>query len=447
MLNWYYITIMLNKTVRFSIVLFLLFYLFFGVRGTWTDIPFYQLFLQFLFAIISYLCILNSQKIVQSKIFVYTFAFQFGLAILLKIFFVLNAETEFGPSAIDSLGYFEFAQRGAQMNLSQFQYYMSDTSWAGIDDKGYLFFLRTLFVLFPKGSVAYIVILLNAFFIAISSVALYKTMIILDPIQKRNAITVTCVFSSFLTFVNTSAVGLKEDVFIPIIILALYYYLRFRKKCNIINFTMLLLFTLLTVFFRTAITASLILVFAIGFISSKNNKKYVAFSFYISIVAFPIVVDFVTKRLLGIPLEGVMAIAQARNEMTTGAESSSKMIGNVLASVIGPFPTFVDSHDTMFYSFSSILKMLLNLPVLCAVIRILRKYDYRYYFVTFLYLIGIMFNIVVGTGLDMRYQMPFWGAFLLLFFYYLNTIELKPIFYYGYSFGCAGITFIYNMIK
>ena len=118
-----------------------------------------------------------------------------------------------------------------------------------------------------------------------------------------------------------------------------------------------------------------------------------------------------------------------------------------MASVIGPFPTFVDSHDTMFYSFSSILKMLLNLPVLCAVIRILRKYDYRYYFVTFLYLIGIMFNIVVATGLDMRYQMPFFGAFLLLLFYYLNTFEIKSIFLYGYIFGCASITFIYNIIK
>ena len=58
-----------------------------------------------------------------------------------------------------------------------------------------------------------------------------------------------------------------------------------------------------------------------------------------------------------------------------------------------------------------------------------------------------MFNIVVATGLDMRYQMPFFGAFLLLLFYYLNTFEIKSIFLYGYIFGCASITFIYNIIS
>ena len=333
------------------------------------------------------------------------------------------------------------------MNFNQFQYFLSNTIWSGIDDKGYLFFLRSLFILFPKESVAYIVILLNAFFIAIASVALYKIMIFIDSTKKQNAIAVTSIFSSFLFFVNTSAVGLKEDIFVTIITLAIFYYVRFMFNKKIHLFLCCIFFTVLTVFFRTAITASLFTVFFAGIITTKSKKKMIVYGFIISLIALPFILDIVCQYILGIPLEHVLAVAQNRNADTSGADSGAKQIGNILASIIGPFPTFVDASDNMFYSYSSMVKMILNLPVLCAIFRILIRYDYRYYFVAFLYLIGIIFNIVAGTGLDMRYQIPFFGAFLFLLFYYLNTIELKSILLWGYSLGCAGITFIYNMIK
>lgn len=437
----------LKNSEVYCLSFFFLLFILFGISGKWNDISAYQLIIQLLFALLSYFYIKNRGIINTNQFFINTFLFQFSLAIILKLMFIFFEDCEFGPSAIDSIGYFDYGNKGSKMTIAGYTRMLSYTSWGGIDDRGYLFYLRWLHFLLPKGIVPFVVIFFNAVFIGIASMALYKSLILLSPYNRRNAIAVTCIFSSFLPSVNTSAVGMKEDVFIPIIILALYYYIRYIKNKQLHNFFLCVFFTFLTVFFRTAITASLIVVFIIGLVSSKNNKKFVVYSFYIALIVSPIIIDFIITNFLGISLEGVLEIAQGRNKHTTGADPGAKAIGSIIASIIGPFPTFVDSHDTMFYSFSSVVKMIFNFPVIYAIIRILKKYDYKYYFVAFLYLIGIMFNVVVGTGLDMRYQMPFFGAFLILLFYQLNNIKIKPIIFLGYGAACVSIAFVYNMIK
>lgn len=436
-----------KNIISFSLASYLLLFILFGISGKWGDIATYQLILQFVFAISSYYYIANFRIISINQIFINTFLFQFTLSFILKIMFVSFEDSEFGPSAIDSIGYFNIGNKGAKMPLVGYIKMLSNSYWSGIDDRGYLFYLRWLHILFPKGIVPFVVIFFNAVFIGIAATALYKSLLLLAPHRRRNAAAVTCVFSSFLTSVNTSSVGMKEDVFIPIIIVALYYYIRYVKNQQLLDLFFCIFFTFLTVFFRTAITASLIVVFAIGLFSSKNNKKYIVYSFYIALIFSPIIIDFIISNFLGISLERVLEIAQGRNRNTTGADPGTKAIGNIIASIIGPFPTFVDSHDTMFYSFSSVIKMIFNFPVIYAIIRILKKCDYKYYFAAFLYLIGIMFNAIVGTGLDMRYQMPFFGAFLILLYYQLNRIKIKNIIILGYGIVCVSIAFVYNMIK
>ena len=207
------------------------------------------------------------------------------------------------------------------------------------------------------------------------------------------------------------------------------------------------LFAAATIFFRTSITASLFLVFVAGLITNEKNKKYIIWGFLLTILTLPLTLYFLMEFILDVPLEFVLDVAENRYAETDTASSSTKKLGSLLASIIGPFPTFVDSHDTMFYSFSSMLKMFLNLPVIWATIKILYCFDYKYYVSSFLYCIGLIFTAISGTALDMRYHIPFFIAFLILLFYFLNNCTLKKIVLCGYSLGCICVTILYNIFK
>lgn len=437
----------LTKIVYLCLIIFVSFYLCFGAMGKWTGISLYQLVLQLLFAIVSFSYCRKNAIIIPSQIFRYTFLFQFSLAILLKLLFVLFEKCEFGPSAVDSINYFEYGYIGSNMSAERLIDQLSDTDWSGIDDRGYIFYLRFFYMVMPKEIVPYVVICFNALFIAVSATVLYKTLIILSPNNKRNALCVISIFSSFLFFVNTSAVGLKEDIFVTAITLAVFYYVKFVNDKKFKYFLLSLIFVFMTIYFRMSITASIAAVFMVGIVTNSNNRKYIVLGFVLSLLALPLILDIILQNVLGTSLESILAVAQYRNEDTSGADSGSKQIGNILASIIGPFPTFVDASDNMFYSYSSMVKMIFNLPVLWALFKVLSDFNYKYYFASFLYSIGIIFTIISGTGLDMRYQIPFFIAFLILLFVYLNTSRIKPIIFAGYILGCSTVTFVYNIMK
>ncbi len=437
----------INRYIAYGLCSFLLLFLLFGISGGWGNISTYQLIIQFVFAVVSFLYIANRRLSSTNKIFVNTFLFQISLASILKLMFLNFEDCEFGPSAADSIGYFDYGLRGSRMTLDKFQDMLSDTSWGGIDDCGYLYYLRFLFGIFPDVMVPFVAIFLNSIYISVAALALYKTLLILVPEKKQIAITVVGVFSSFLFFVNSSAVGLKEDLFVPIIIVSVYYYVSYRINRKLLTLFLCVFFTLMTVFFRTAVTAILLTVFIADILTNQKNKKIVIYSFVIALLFLPFVLHIICDYILGISLDDILAVAQKRNDIADGANSSSKQIGNILASVVGPFPTFVDPIDSIFYSFSSMVKMLLNLPVLYAIFTIIKKFDYRYYFAAFIYLIGIIFTIISGTGLDMRYQIPFIGAYFILLFYFVSELRVGKLIYIIYFVTCLGIVVMYNVTK
>lgn len=428
----------------------LLFFVMFCFIDINKEIRPYQLIIHYSFTFASFFYVLLFLKCKQCDVlmlFCSTFIFQFLLAFLLKICFVFFSTTPFGPSAIDSLGYFDYAKRGSAATVSWFVNYLGNyTVWGKIDDYGYLFYLRLLFQLFPSSSVPYIAIILNALYISIGAIFMYKSMVLINKRKKRNAYVVTSVFSSFLFFVNSSAVGLKEDLFICLIAISLYYLIRCAQKHDLISLSLFVVSTSLTLLFRASITLIIVFSFFVYIVTTNNNKKLILILFLSSFIIMPFILDFIFTNLFGFSLQHILDVANNRYEHTQNVPVYKQM-GDMLAAVLGPFPSFTSSNDTMFYTFASLIKMIFNLPVLLALYVIIKKFRYRYYPIAFIYIIGMIFLIISGTGLDLRYQIPFFISFLLLLFYSLNNIRVRKIYVCLYSIACVFIIFLYNIMK
>lgn len=438
---------MSETIIKKSYVFFLVLFMLFLVNGKILALPVYEQVSTICLGLVSfyYICYNAYQQDVY-RVFLYTLLFQFFCSLILKTEFILFAETVHGPSADDGILYLEYARKGASMSANNFVNYVSNTQWNNIDDYGFLFYLRAICSFFPDILVPYVLLFLNAFYISLGAAALFRTMLLIDGTNLWSASLAISVFSSFLFFVNSSAVGLKEDLFVPIICFSIYYMVAYYKSRRIPDLLMLAFWIAMTAFFRLSITLILILIFVVGLVSTNSNKKKIAWGFLLSIVISPILLDLILKFFLGMSLEFIIDVANARYDQTD-TNSSAKKIGDMVAAFVGPFPNFSSTIDSIFYSYSSLLKMLLNLPVLAAVYLVFWRCMYNYYFITFLYVIGIMMTFISGTGLDLRYHIPFFPAYIILFHLSLNNYEVKKWIWIGFVLFCGLLVYFYNALK
>ena len=431
---------------KYCFLIFILLFLLFSVVGKILQIPVYEIVSMLGLGYVSY--IYMSLKIGNSvhKVFVATFIFQFLCALFLKTEFILFAESPHGPSADDGILYYEYAQKGAYMTADAFKNYVSDTQWDNVDDYGFLFYLRFICQLFPQSITPFILILLNAVYISIAAMALMKTMLMLDNTNPRSVALSTAVFSSFIFFVNLSAVGLKEDIFVPIICVVFYYMTSYFSRRRLSDLLFIIFWISLTFFFRVSITLILVVVFLVGIFSLRLNRKIVGYGIIAALFLSPVLLDFVLRNFLGVSLEVVQKVAENRYSQTD-ANSTTKQLGDMIAAVIGPFPNFSSTIDSIFYSYSSLLKMILNLPVLYSILMIFKKGMCNYYFIACFYLVGIMLTLVSGTGLDLRYHIPFFASFIILLRLYINKFSLGIYIWGAYLILCCFIVYFYNLLK
>ena len=216
------------SVIRNSYFLFLILFILFLVNGKVFELPLYEQVSMVCLGLVSfsYICHNAYQQDVH-RIFLYTLLFQFVCSLILKSEFILFSESPHGPSADDGILYLEYAKKGAFLTPKRFIDYVSDTQWNHIDDYGFLFYLRAICRFFPDFLVPYVLLFLNAFYLFLGAVALFRTMLLIDGTNLWSASLATSVFSSFLFFVNSSAVGLKEDLFVPIICFSIYYMVAY----------------------------------------------------------------------------------------------------------------------------------------------------------------------------------------------------------------------------
>lgn len=437
------------RYIRSSVLFFLLFFVIYLIIGYKEKIDNYSLFTQITYGIISYLYILcNKNNISIRKIFLFTFIFQLSLTLILRMEYILfeNYSILGNDPNNDGIAYFHYVKIGVDKTITQYRNIISDNNWDNINDYGYTFYLYFLHKFMSYEVLLWVVIILNSFYISIASVYLYKTCNLLGKNNDVNHTSslITAIFSSFLFFVNSSSVGRKEDLFILPITLMFYFLIKYQLDKKTFSLIMFLFWCLLTIFFRGAVTFIFIISFIIGIIPTYKNRKI--YTIILLIISFfgPLMLNLVAEKIFGMSMDSISSIAESRYS-SAGENSNIKKIGDILASFVGPFPNYTYFKDSLHYGFSSVLKMILNLPVLLYILKVIKNMDIKLYTLCFSYLFGIILLAITGTGLDMRYHIPFFIPFMLILYKSLNCLNIKKTFLFLYYMVCILLIYNYNL--
>ena len=157
-------------------------------------------------------------------------------------------------------------------------------------------------------------------------------------------------------------------------------------------------------------------------------------------------INIIAEKVLGKSMDEIYNIAESRYN-SAGNNSYGKKMGDIAASIVGPFPNYTYFKDTLFFSYSSLLKMLLNLPVCATIFWVIKNMKIEFYSVASSVVLGVVMLALTGTGLDLRYHIPFFVPFLLVFAVFLNfdiVFPKKQVAKVLYMLMCLFLIYLYN---
>ena len=147
------------------------------------------------------------------------------------------------------------------------------------------------------------------------------------------------------------------------------------------------------------------------------------------------------QSIFGISLEDVLTVSENR----IGEDNKAGWYIQFLSAFCGPFPNYSRAVQYgIISSFALQLKCLLNFFALYAIYTILRRGDYRYYWIVLFFIMGMVMVSVAAVSLDMRYHVTFFPALILLTGYGLEKIESNKLLFALYSIFLVAIIFVYN---
>lgn len=433
-----------------AFVIFLLFYLLFMCIGYKEEIDTYAIVMQIVIALSSFGYASFMLKNEGKDILLLTFLFQLVLSVGLRLVFISYDKVSiFGNDPDnDALGYFQYALLANYKTIGEYKYFLENNYWGNIDDFGYTFYLFFIHKVMSQDIALWLVIVLNAFLIACSANFLYKTCEFYNKNRSddTNSRIIATIFSTFTFFVDTSATGRKEDLFMFFIAGAFYYMVKYQRTRTMTDLFWFGLFGGFTIFFRTAVTFIIVVSFILGVYVKERNKKLYTFILLGTAFLGPIMINIIAEKVLGKSMDEIYNIAESRYN-SAGNNSYGKKMGDIAASIVGPFPNYTYFKDTLFFSYSSLLKMLLNLPVWATIFWVIKNMKIEFYSVASCVVLGVVMLALTGTGLDLRYHIPFFVPFLLVFAVFLNfdiVFPKKQVAKVLYMLMCLFLIYLYN---
>lgn len=352
------------------------------------------------------------------------FIYNFFNSLILRLIFYEYYELPFGE-AIDSYTYDALGIKFHDASFMKFLKYQQ--IGFNIDDYGYSSFIIFIYKIFGPSFGREILLLLNALFVTLSSYFFYQTLRTLNFSREKSQIGM--IIWGFYPFLYvTTSVGLKETIFCSIIVVTLYYIIKFKQSRSIKNLILVLILIACTLFFRQAVSLMLLISFLISTISNRRNHKSILVYIALGSILIIIFGSFLLLKVTGISLEQVIATAQWRNEQM-GSNISGNSI-QIIASIFGPFPNFTRYVQYgIYHSVGLLFKDIMSIFCISGIYLILKKGEYKLFGICFYYLIGILMLIVGGVALDMRYAITFFPAFIILLMYGLDNLKSKLLIY------------------
>lgn len=299
----------------------------------------------------------------------------------------------------------------------------------GMDDWGFPTIVAISYKTFGAEFGITFVAILNAVFVIIGTIFIHK--IARRFTTDTNARAICFIWATLPFSIYTSSVGLKENYMVCFVILSIYHLYQYMEHPNLKSIILFFLFTITLLFFRTAIFFILMITFFFTLCLTnksfaKNVNRWLLFFAFLSFVFFSYAVDFIGGIRGDVDSS---TIGQQAENLISQRSSIVVYSTNILATIIGPFPSFISDpikvNYITIYSFGTMVKMLLSIYYIYGIIYIVKhKITYFYPLLIFIALHSIML-ITTFYSLHDRYQWPQIPFVLLLSLF--GFLRLKQV--------------------
>lgn len=380
--------------------------------------------------------------------------FLWGVGIAFSVFWLIQLK-EIYLSELDSFfgggvdaGYYEMVAV-ANIDTSLRDFIGGLQREISIDDWG--FFSLMYLVYSFTGSLEdgrILMIIANTIAVLLSAVYLHRTLKILDFRPQILLFIVSMFLLSPFNFVITS-VGLKENFFVLLILLALHSTIKFGSKRKWKYLGLAFLYTVFCFFFRPPIAGILFITSIVVVIITERNKHYVLRSGAVLVILTLPFFDIVIQKAFGLSLEHVLSVTNYRFRNIGNAQTGWAI--NFIGALIGPFPNFTRSDIYgIYYSGGLLLKSFLGSFFYIGFYRAWKQKNITYIPLMLYWLLNGSMYILGGISLDYRYQitvLPVWLCFTALGMdcYQKNKEKKTHYFILLYSLLVLFVIIFYNL--
>ena len=236
---------------------------------------------------------------------------------------------------------FFYASKGLQVANSQFDFFTALTT--SVDDQsdwGGLIFTAFGYILGGEEYGPFILVLLKILLYSWACILLYK---LFDTIYENKEwlkiILGLVAFNSYVPYFATA--GLKELVFVFVVVLAVYYLYKVLQVPTLINFLLFAIFTITTFFFRA--------MFPIFFVFAFMACKYFAFLLKPKIIMIAVAFGFVLVLFFSVLLQEYLPMAAGGIKDRLSLEKTNQMFKylNVINAFVSPYPAVNSTNQVV----------------------------------------------------------------------------------------------------
>lgn len=274
-------------------------------------------------------------------------------------------------------------------------------------------------------------LIINVFYIitgVITSLSIFRICKNFISIKYSFLCSLTYCTSSFVIWFHSS--GLKESVFVMIIILFYdHYYIFVRtRKLKYLLFSICFLLSILL--FRPAILFFCVFSIVMATLLTLKGKVY---SFLLLIAGITLVfflysyISLVSERYLLGGTEEMLAIKEASGMVKQGSVQFTYMV-NILASALGPLPTVLTAKPVLsFFSIGLIYRVFLSTAFWLGVFYAVKnKAVLMYPLLLFIFMEMITLTFIL-EGLELRKSLPHISFVFVLAFWFLDNYDKQNI--------------------
>lgn len=351
-----------------------------------------------------------------------TFIYQLILSIWLYSFFCIYIGNPLGYNPIDSQLYLDIVSHTVNIDIKEFIPYMESTGY-NFSDYGFPFIQRYIYIL--AGSIKnglFIMIITNIISHTITTFLLYKLSSLL--ISKHDAKIIALLWGINIYSVYFNVSGLKEQIFILIIISMTYYLYLYKDNSKILPFILFFIFLILSCFFRYYITLFYIITFCcLYYFKSIYNQLFPIYIISLFIISF----GAINLLILFIP------------ELYFAVNNTSELLENkvggglvwqilsVFMAFIGPIPKVTNTtlSNSTLSEFFTLFKYFLSTFGILAIISIIKSKNTIFYPIINIVIFNVILLVLSGHFFNMRFIYVTLPLYFILIIYGLRVFGNK----------------------